>query len=343
MAVGAADPGDLSADISAGSGLPTDFESGGDATDVEAAEAADSGEVQDGQTAVDGPVEAQTPESASEEAASDSEEELDQVDTDSKLGNRAKKRIQQLASQKNELTEQLTRMQADYNRQLQWMQQRFEYENQARSQEQARQTELAQKQLDMLRERHEREEYEKLPLGEQLKLDAVKKSKSEFESLLESRLSPLQQQLEQERQLRAQVEAQTQKKARFDVMTAQINEAKANLLFNGFDPADQNSLASEMDEMLLSYAAGHGKYPKDAAPGFKKFLDRYAAASNKAKAKVTKTQVAKTQGLPASGTKRSPSAVGGNVKHNFRSLKELREKTGYSDFVEYYAAQTMGQ
>ena len=251
---------------------------------------------------------------------------------------RADARIQALATERNELRGELERTQQYFSQQMQQMQGRFEQQRQAQEAAQTRQLEIANRQLELAQGRKDQEDYSQMSLGDRLKYDTKRETLSEVERLVAGRISPLEQELMRERQTRAELEQKIQQQARYNKLAAQRDTARQNVILAGLDPADVAALSSETDEMLMAYSGGFSVYPQQAAPKFKKFLDRYAEAALKAKTKANKTKkVTQTQNIPA-----APRA-GGQVTAKGKarpSWQELQNKG--MDYVDLIATDLMG-
>jgi hypothetical protein len=234
----------------------------------------------------------------------------DATEADAEVGDTtpgAQKRIQQLVSQKNELKEELAGQQAAMQQQLAQMQQQMAQQAAQQNQALQQQLYLAQQQAEaqarMAREEAERQAYEKMTPLEQHQQDTVRRANMEAESrmeqLINQQVGPLRQQLEQAEQARLAAEEKIAAQQRRTRMQTLANSALDEVVYQGFDQEVAQPLKADTEEMLYAYCAAFGEYPNEAAPKFKKFMDNYAKAWVKTRAKVAKKPVQAAKKVPA--------------------------------------------
>jgi len=298
----------------------------------------DSGEV--GLTE-DQPIEAalDTEQSAEDdlEADIDAAAEASEEVADAKPTSKAQQRIRQLANTNKELRDQFGTVQ----KQLSEQQQAFQYQMWQMQQQQAAQMEQwkheaqrAAQEVAKLRERDDDKNLSELQKWERdILRTADKRTEEKVQGI--SRVAE-----ERIRRIEAQYQAQqeaVEKERRFSYYSNETKKVRDNLLTGFEEPAN---LSRETDEMLLAYCGAFGLEPSQAAPYFKKYLDRYHQAKLRADAKQRGVQVKKAAALPKAGRPRAPGAAPnrpGYTRSKFPA-PELLRKNNYDNYVDWVAA-----
>jgi len=253
-----------------------------------------------------------------------------------KSSSRAQKRIQNLSSRNKELEQGLQQQQEYFQRQMQALQYQMQ-QNAARPQEDnalAQQLALQQQQLQMLQQQKQSEEYSNLSPLEQLKIDILKESESKASSAIDSQLSELRKQLENEKSTRLQSQQEAQRKARYEYYNQQTSAATKEQILGSFKQEDASQLREDAEEMVLAMAGAFGIEPSEAAVRLKGYMDKYMRASMSARSSTKGQKVRKSRSIPkpASGGRRQ-------VKGGLRmpSLPEIK-KAGYDNHIDWIAA-----
>lgn len=271
-----------------------------------------------------------------EAGAEDGAEEIQSSAKPSK----AQERIRKLVAERNDLTERFEQREAAFARQLQAMQARSEEQYQAHLERLEAQNRLLSERLDSQRLREEREDFEKLPLKDQIERQAANRAKSEFEKLLNERMGGVERQLQEERQQRAMAEEQWKRQQRISELGRQAGDARG-VLFKGIPETELGESSEVINDMFLGYAGGKGVYPKDAAPVFRKALESFARAYMKNLSKSNKEQVAKSRAVPSTGAAKKSGAAA-------RGVKKQIDRSGFNgrndpdELFDNIAKQLMG-
>lgn len=289
----------------------------------------------------------ETAESAAEEAAEEAKKETPEEEPDPQLGQRAQKRIQSLAAEKNKLTEELVatrtqvqqwqqqqqqylqQMQSQYNQQLQQMRTQMQAAEQAAAAERARIAKLS-----------EAKEEEGLSELEKYERRLLRQAAQQAESLSKQQVAAIQKQLEAERAERARAQKDAERKQRYDHWMNETQRARQTTLFNGFDEADVKDLAEPGDELILTWASAFGEQPEVAAKALRAFADKYADARAKARAKAGKTTPAPKRGLPQSAAKAAVPEQATTKRQTSlpQASREMLHANGYGNYWQWQQA-----
>lgn len=280
-------------------------EAPGEITDVEV----EASEVESDENPDDSGLPQDGIDSGEEIEAQGEDEEAEQVSKPSK----AQERIRKLVTERNELSERFEQREAAFARQLQAMQARSEEQYQQQLERYEAQNRLLQERLDSQRAREEREDFEKLPLKDQIERQAANRAKSEFEKILNERVGSVEKQLQEERAMRAQAEEQASRVRRINELSRQAGEARG-VLFKGIPETELGESSEVLNDMFLGYAGGKGVYPKEAAPVFRKALENFARSYMKNVSRTNKEQIAKSRSVPSSGVAKKSGAAAKGVK-----------------------------
>jgi hypothetical protein len=280
------------------------------------------------------------PEDTEVEAQSEEVEGEDEDSSSSKPSkNSAQERIRKLVSERNQLTERFEQREAAFARQLQAIQQRSEQQYQAHLERLEAQNQLLQERLDSQRLREEREEFEKLPLKDQIERQVATRVQSHLEKLVNEKVGAVEKLLHEERENRRIAEEQFKRQQRIGELQHQANDSRS-VLFKNMDPKEVGEWGEVIDDMFLGYAGGKGLYPKDAAPVFRKALESFARSYMKSLAKTNKEQIVKSKGIPASGgAKKSGSAKG--VKTTFEKPQVSNGRIDPDEIFDHFAKQAL--
>lgn len=278
------------------------------------------------------------PDSEDAEQEEELDEALDEAEeappVEAKRG--AQKRIKELVQQRNEVREQMSAMQAQYQQQMQQVQAQMQQQANAQQQALAQQNELLQRQLQMAEAKRQAEVEESLTPMEQLKRDIQRETLAQAQQGWQSQYQQLQGQFEAQQQAQQEAQVQAEKQARYQYYDNQSREVLKTQIFEGYEDTETKDIEAPMQEMLLSYCAAFGLEPKDAAPRFKKLLDAHVNAKLKARSAVSGKKVAASRKVTKSAQPgRKPA--GGTAKPSWAELKEQ----GFEDYLEWQAAQMM--
>jgi len=275
------------------------------------------------------------------EASSEDEDEVeakseDEAEAEAPVAKGAQKRIRQLVEERNTVADELRASRAESQRALQAMQYQFQQQQQAM---QERYEQIEREKYHVEAERREQEAYAKMSLAEQLKFDAVKRARGEMAPEMQAMEQRFQAELQRRDNAARQAQEQWKRQERIAKLDREATDAMSSVLFRDVDPADVATVKDDFMDIFLAYAGGKGEYPKDAAPKFRKVLERVALAYTKSKSKASKAQVEKsTKAGPSSGSmSRSPSSNGAKSKKP--SWDELQAKG--MDYIDYAADRIM--
>ena len=249
---------------------------------------------------------------------------------------RAQKRIQNLAARNKELEQGLRQQQEYFQRQMQALQYQMQ-QNAARPQTDdtlAQQLALQQQQLQMLQQQKQSEEYKNLTPLEQLKMDILKESESKTSSAINSQLSELRKQLEDEKSTRLKSQQEAQRKARYDYYNRQTAAATKEQILSSFKQEDASQLREDAEEMVLAMAGAFGIEPSEAAVRLKGYMDRYMRASMTARSSSKGQKVRKSRSIPKPAAGGRRQAKGGLRMPTLPQIK----KAGYDNHIDWIAA-----
>jgi hypothetical protein len=273
--------------------------------------------------------EEQTLEEDLEVAAQESEAE---AETPAQRG--AQTRIRNLVKERNDLRQQAAAREAEMQRQVYAMQQQqaqLAQQQQAALQEQNAKLE---KQLELLTSRKEIEEEQNLSPMDQYERKILRQAKQQAAVEAEQKVAALQQQVQAQEQQRQKAIAEQQRRQRYVYYSNQAAQARNEALLNQMEQNTAQALAQETDEMLLAYSAAYGLEPKDAAPRFRRYLDKYAQAAIKRQSAAAGARVRQSRQVPASAP---TGRVATQQTNAWPSLQDLRA-AGFDSHPDWIAA-----
>lgn len=249
---------------------------------------------------------------AEQEDEVESEDELEAVDgqeanaeQESKKESRAQTRIRSLNSANKKLQEDFVTTQRQYQAQAENLQQemrRMQANFQSQLEWLVKQQQPVAKQPTQGDDDIDLSKWDTLTPTEQFEQKLKRDYSRQLKAQLQEHLSPLQQQLAAREAQDKQREAAYQSKERLNFFVGKTEEAARNIVFKDFDPASVTDLADETHELILTYAAGYGFEPSEAAAKFNAYLDRYHKARLKKNLRKPQAVVNKPKALAAGPT-----------------------------------------
>jgi hypothetical protein len=265
-------------------------------------------------------------EEESEEEQSPDQEQEEEIPT----GTRAQKRIQALVAEKKKLQEELQGSQQVFMQQMQQQQFQIQQAYMKQMQEQAKQTEMLQRQLQLLTERKEEEDPNLTPI-ERYEKQMLKKAQELAKQQLNPEIEQLKQQIESDRRQREEFSKKQEMQAKLQMFTEQTKLASQQYIFKDFAKESVGALEEPMQDMLLSFVASTGLPPEQAAQQFSKFLDQYHRARLSGKVTTPKAQaVRKSQQVPSVSNNEKQSS-----KIDYRPTWMALKENGYSSYLEW--------
>lgn len=285
---------------------------------------------------------------ASPEAESDAEVDAEAAEQDAeaeaalspdeqkKLGQKAQNRIRALADQNNVLREEMASLRAESSRSMAALQRHFQEQLAEQAAQREELSRYLRDQADASRSAREREEYERLPLSERIKRDAIREARQGQAERGE--IEQLRKELADERQAREQFVDGLKKQQRLAALGREVDES-TNGLLNGLDVSKWSSEDKQLfGEMFMGYAGGTGKRPTQAATDFKRVMDKYAlarmnalGAQNKQRVQAGKNVPPVTPGRGAKGAATGAAAV----KQKLELPKNMKHRDPESMFDEF--------
>ena len=246
---------------------------------------------------------------------------------------RADKRIQGLVSEKKKLQAQMAERDANYQRQLQGVQQQLMHQKQADSEAVRQQLELQRQQLALMQQQRATETESNLSPMEQYRRQIIQEAGETARGAFSPEVAALRDEINSMKAQRQQEAEEATRRQRYDQYNRQTTEVRDNMLLKGFAPDRAKQLAEPMDEMLLAFCTAFGVEPQSAGPQFKRYLDTYVQGVLETRASSGR-KMRKGQAVPqaAPGGKR---AVRGSGK--WPAPDSLR-KAGFDSALDWVAA-----
>ena len=278
--------------------------------------------------------------SEAEQAAAEATEQVEQEQQVKPGKKDAQSRIRQLASERNQLREELAKTQQYVQHQMAQMRAQSVAEAKAQREAAERQFDLQRRQFEILQSDREKAEYERLPIDKKIEYRAAKESESRFSKQLEDRDKYWQSRFEQMEAQRVQEREQVERHGRLRNLDSQAELALDQVVLKGLHPDDAKTLRGPMKEMLMSWAASYGEYPMEAAKRFAGYIDNVYTARLKTKRNTNVTPPTRLSARP--GGQASPASASDARPAGRRSTADSLKERGLSGHLKDLADELFG-